>query len=259
MCNNSYFNINSFHTKNLKQRNKTSILITTTITVNKSNTNVTGKRIHTKFSDENYPFDLNDMFNVHSMIFRWKWSRKIAVTPKVLFSKNLTRYLWEVYFYMRNRMHLLCCSLYLEALVLIETKQCRPTGLLSLFFLCPSAHFLVSVQNGQAHKLKTDLSHNISNLDWRNMTDQSGSLQNHRRVVLSEIKICCVHVAWKCRSMKYKLQCKWKIHVFHDSLKANQSSDPYFVSQHVVFLFLLHIGSVLSVLIAVALVISTGC
>lgn len=137
----------------------------------------------------------------------------------------------------------------------------------SLFFfcLCLSAPFLFLCKNGQAHKLETDQSHNVSNLDFLDcfteiwQISQEESLQNHRRVVLSEIKIWCVHLAWKCRSMEYKLQCKWKIHVFSDFLKANQSSDPYFVSQHVIFLFLLHIGSVLSALIAGALVISTGC
>lgn len=161
------------------------------------------------------------MFDLHSTMFSWKWSRKITVTSKVLFSKNLTRYLWEVYFYMRTRMHLLCCSLYLEALVLIETKQYRAIDPPSFFCLCLSAHFLVSVQNGQAHKLNTHQSHSVSNLDWRNMTDQSGSLQNHRRVVLSKIQIWYVHIAWKCRSMKCKLECKWKIHVFSYSLKIN--------------------------------------
>lgn len=206
------------------------------------------------------------MFDVHSMMFIQKWSKKITVTSKALFSKNWTRNLWEVYFYMRIRMHLLCCSQYLDTMVLTETKQLVHFLFFFFFFcLCLSAPFLFLCKNGQAHKLETDQSHNVSNLDFLDcfteiwQISQEESLQNHRRVVLSEIKIWCVHLAWKCRSMEYKLQCKWKIHVFSDFLKANQSSDPYFVSQHVIFLFLLHIGSVLSALIAGALVISTGC
>lgn len=96
------------------------------------------QKTHIKYNRyEHYTFDLNNMWDIHSMMFSRKWTPNITVLLKAFLFEHWAGNVWGVHFSMKTKRHPLCCSRYLNFLVLTATKQFRATGFSSLFAHIP--------------------------------------------------------------------------------------------------------------------------
>lgn len=81
--------------------------------------------IQSRGSNENYTFDLNNMFDMQCIMLSRRWTHS---SSECFLFEYWTGNLWGVHFCMKTKRHPLFSSQYLNFLVFTTTKQFRATG-----------------------------------------------------------------------------------------------------------------------------------